>query len=59
VHSVHCVAFSFTRRVDSFRVFVGAPNRHEPWVNQAYYKLKKINNNQLMVMLSLVGIVED
>jgi hypothetical protein len=34
VHSVCCVAFWFTRRADSFRGFVGNPNRHEPWVNK-------------------------
>jgi len=28
------VLFFFTRRADSFRGFVGNPNRHEPWVNK-------------------------
>jgi hypothetical protein len=38
---VYCVAFWFTRRADSFRGFVGNPERHEPWVNNSDSRKKK------------------
>jgi hypothetical protein len=43
-----CVAFWFTRRVDSFRGFVGNPKRDEPWVNPLDGRERRIETNKCM-----------
>jgi hypothetical protein len=40
------VAFWFTRRDDSFRGFVGNPNRHEPWVNKLRKDIRESNHTR-------------